>query len=265
MYEKIELDKENKEVTLEAYYEIKNTPTEAILVIPGGGYGCVCADREGGPIANAFLERGINAFVLTYRVAPNTYPAPLVDAARGMAYIRKNFEKYGVDPDRIYVVGFSAGGHLTGLISTQHGYAEKLLSLPENFARPTASVYAYPVVSTECPTHGGSFINLSGKKVEELSGEERRLYSIECSVTENTPPAFIWHTAEDEIVPPIGSLRLAEHYMKAGVPVTLHLYPYGPHGVALADERTVCDNDKWIQPLAAGWVDYAVEFFKSLK
>ena len=264
MYEKIKLDPENEEVTLEAYYDKKDTPSGAILVIPGGGYGCICSDREGGPIANAFLERGINAFVLTYRVAPNTYPMPLVDAARGIAYIRKNSERYGVDPCRIYVVGFSAGGHLTGLISTQHRYAEKLLSLPENFARPTASVYAYPVVSTECPTHGSSFTNLAGKCVESFSEEERQRYSIEYSVTKETPPAFIWHTSEDEIVPPMGSLRLAEHYVKAGVPVTLHLYPYGPHGVALCDERTLCGNEGWRQPLAAGWVDYAVEFFKSL-
>lgn len=254
MYEKIELDKENKEVTLEAYYEIKNTPTEAILVIPGGGYGCVCADREGGPIANAFLERGINAFVLTYRVAPNTYPAPLVDAARGMAYIRKNFEKYGVDPDRIYVVGFSAGGHLTGLISTQHGYAEKLLSLPENFARPTASVYAYPVVSTECPTHGGSFINLSGKKVEELSGEERRLYSIECSVTENTPPAFIWHTAEDGLVPVQNSLVYAHALADNGISFELHVYPYGPHGLALCNKETSYSQPVLERPECERWI-----------
>lgn len=265
MYEKIQLDPENPEVILEAYYDPSERSKDGILVIPGGGYGTVCSDREGGPIANAFLDRGINAFVLTYRVAPNRYPAPLLDAARAMAYVRTNAARYGVDPARIFVVGFSAGGHLVGLISTHYKYAEKLLGLPENLTRPTGSVYAYPVVSTECPTHGCSFTNLAGKDVEGFSEEERRLYSIECSVNSDTPPAFIWHTAEDEIVPVFGSLRLAEYYVKAGVPVTLHIYPYGPHGVALADERTLCGNEAWRQPLAVGWVDYAVDFFKTVK
>lgn len=265
LHEKIILDKENSEVYIETYVESDGSARDAILVIPGGGYAMVCHEREGAPIANAFLSRGINAFVLNYRVGEGkTYPTQLTDAARAIAYIKKNADRYGVNPDRVFTVGFSAGGHLVGTIATQHSVAEKLLGLPENFARPRGSIYAYPVVSAMCPTHGSSFHLLAGKRLCTFTEEEKRLYSLEYNVTPDTPPAFIWHTATDELVPVYGSLRLAEAYVKAGVRVALHIYPYGPHGLALANETTRCDNDNLVQPLAEGWVDYAVEFMKTV-
>lgn len=264
MYEKIYLDKENPEVFIDCYKcDGDNLP--AILVIPGGGYGCVCADREGAPIAEAFMKKGFVPFVLGYRVAPNRYPAPLLDGARAIAYIRKNWDKFSVDATRIFTVGFSAGGHLVGLLATHHKYAEELLFLPENFTRPTGSIYCYPVVSALSATHGASFANLLGKPVLDLTDEEKERFSIDKCVNSETPPAFIWHTAKDELVPPLGSLKLAEAYMAAGVPVSMHLYPYGTHGVALANEITKCDNENWIQPLAQGWVDYATEFIKTIQ
>lgn len=264
MHERIYLDKENPEVFVD-YYKREGKGNPAMLVIPGGGYGCVCADREGAPIAKAFMERGFTAFVLGYRVAPERYPAPLIDGARAIAYIRENCDALGVDPDRIFTVGFSAGGHLVGLLATHHKYAEELLSLPENFTRPSGSVYCYPVVSASCATHGGSFANLLGKPLSDYTEDEKVRFSIEKCVNSETPPAFIWHTAKDELVPPLGSLKLAEAYMAAGVPVSMHLYPYGTHGVALANEITKCDNENWIQPLAQGWVDYAAEFIKTIQ
>lgn len=264
MYERIYLDKEHPEVFID-WYKCEGENLPAMLVIPGGGYGCVCADREGEPIAEAFKKKGFVPFVLGYRVAPNRYPAPLIDGARAIAYIRESCDKFSVDGDRIFTVGFSAGGHLVGLLATHHKYAEKLLSLPENFTRPTGSVYCYPVVSASCSTHGASFGNLLGKPISDFTDDEKAYYSIEKCVNSETPPAFIWHTAEDELVPPLGSLKLAEAYMTVGVPVSLHIYPYGTHGVALANEITMCDNGKWIQPLAEGWVDYAAEFIKTIR
>ena len=263
MYERIYLDKDNDSVFID-YYKCSGEKMPAMLVIPGGGYSCVCSDREGGPIAEAFMKRGFIPFVLGYRVAPERYPAQLVDGARAIAYIRENADSLGVDPERIFTVGFSAGGHLVGLLATHHKYAEKLLSLPENFTRPTGSIYCYPVVSSSCATHGGSFSNLTGKALSDFTEEDKARFSIEKCVTKDTPPAFIWHTAEDEIVPTVGSLKLAEAYMSAGVPVTMHIYPYGTHGIALANEITRCGNERWIQPLAEGWVDYAAEFIKTL-
>lgn len=264
--ERICINPEDSTVWLESYATPSDTPRDAMLVIPGGGYGHVCSDREGWPIAKAFFDRGMNCFVLNYRVGEgHRYPEQLIDAALAMDYIRKNAEKYSVNPDRVFTVGFSAGGHLVGLISTKHKEAEKLLGLPENSTRPSGSVYCYPVVSTFCPTHGGSFFNLTGKGSDEFTEEEARFYSIDTNVTPDTPPAFIWHTATDNAVPVYNSLRLAEAYIKAGVTASLHIYPYGPHGIALATEETSNGNPDYIQPLADGWVDCVSEFIKSLK
>ncbi|MBQ8689664.1 MAG: alpha/beta hydrolase [Clostridia bacterium] len=265
LHEIISLDKNNPTVTLEVFAYTDGEPRDAMLVIPGGGYGTVCSDREGEPIALAFLERGVNAFVLTYRVGKgHNFPEQLTDAARAVAYIRENAERYALRDGRVFTVGFSAGGHLSGTLATRYKYAERLLGLPENLTRPTGSVYAYPVVSAMCPTHGSSFENLSGKPLAEFTDEDVRLYSLEEHVTKNTPPAFIWHTATDEIVPVCGSLLLANTYINAGVSVTLHVYPYGTHGVALGNEITANGNKEWLQPLAEGWVDYAVAWMSTV-
>ena len=264
--DRIYINPDDKNVWLESLAEPSDTPRDAMLVIPGGGYGCVCSDREGWPIAEAFMNHGMNCFVLNYRVGEKSkYPDQLIDAALAMDYIRKNAGKYFVNPERVFVVGFSAGGHLTGLISTKHKEAEKILGLPENATRPSGSVYCYPVISTYCSTHVASFFNLTGKQVSEFTDEEARFYSIDTNVTPETPPAFIWHTAEDQVVPVYNSFRLVEAYVKAGVPVSMHIYPYGPHGIALANEKTSVGNPDFIQPLAVDWVDEAAEFLRTIK
>ncbi len=262
--EVISLSKDNPEVTVTAYYECGGEPRDAILVIPGGGYATVCEDREGSPIALAFLSRGVNAFVLNYRVRPNTYPAQLIDAALAMNYIRANAEHFSIIPERIFVLGFSAGGHLAGLISTKHNVAERLLSLPENSTRPRGTIYAYAVSSAIYQTHCYTFESITGKPFSELCDDAIKEVSIDLNVNKNTPPAFIFHTAEDEVVPAVGSLALCGAYLNAGVPVSLHIYPYGPHGIALANEVTEMDNPLWIQPLAARWVDDAIAFFGTI-
>ena len=125
--ERISINPSDPAAWLETVVLPSDTPRPAMLVIPGGGYSSVCADREGWPIADAFLKHGINCFVLKYRVGPEyKYPEHLIDAALAMDHIRKNAEKYSVDPNRIYTVGFSAGGHLVGLIATKHKEVEKL-------------------------------------------------------------------------------------------------------------------------------------------
>lgn len=263
--EKIYLDKDNPEVVLETYVHLDpNMPKrDAILIFPGGGYAHLASFREGDCIATAFASRGVNAFVLSYRLGPkHNYPSQLIDAARAMAYIKENAEKYMIDPDRVFTVGFSAGGHLCGNLATEYAKAEKMLGLAENTARPRGSIYSYPVVTAVNMTHIWSFEYLLGKKFSELTEEERRAHSNELHVTADTPPAFIWHTAEDDAVPVIGSLLLASAYVNAGVKVELHVYPFGPHGIALANELTSNNNPSYIQPRAAEWVDKAVGFMK---
>lgn len=240
----------------------------AMLVIPGGGYQALALDREGEAIALAFASRGLAAFVLSYRVGGDTdrFPKQLIDASRAILYIRTHAEELCVDPARVYAVGFSAGGHLAGSLATMHALpavTEPLgISAEEN--RPTAVILCYPVVSAYAHAHTTSIKNLLGTPFNELTEEQRRLVSLEKNVTERTCPMFLWHTAEDPWVPPAGTLLLAEALLSAHVPVMMHLYPHGPHGMALSNNVTRAGNDAWVDPLCEGWVDTALLWFDRL-
>ena len=265
--ERIYFDHSSGESYLDTYVSgVCFEPRPAMLVIPGGGYRAVCSDREGEAIAEAYVARGYNAFVLQYRVGEgHLYPEQLTDAAAAMLHIRRNSEKYMIDPKRVYAVGFSAGGHLTGALGLM--VSDKLvtdaLGATEEEIRPDAIVLSYPVVSAYAPTHEGSFVNLLGKPFDELTDSERETHSLERRVTKNSPPAFIWHTATDGAVPPLGSLKLCRSYIENNIPVTLRVYPYGPHGIALADKVTN-RTEAGVQPLAEGWVDESVAFLATL-
>ena len=250
------------DVYLEAFAIVgDNRPKKsAMLIIPGGGYHHVCLTYEGESVALSYVSQGVNAFVLNYRAEIcDVFPSHLEYAAWAMAYIKDHAEEFDVDPERVFALGFSAGGHLCASLAVMHKIAEKNLGYPENYAKPRGTVLCYPVVSAYSPTHEGSFANLLNKPFSELSDEERRKFSIECNVTSETPPAFIWHTAEDTAVPPIGSLHLAEAYLSAGVPVTMHLYPYGAHGIGLATESSGVS-----QPIAKMWFSYSLEWMKTV-
>ncbi len=265
--ERIYLDPDNDKVFLDTY-AVNNprvTPRDAMLVIPGGGYAHV-ADREGEPIAFAFLANGINSFVLTYAVDEKAvFPTQLLNAAAAIKHIKDNAEKYHINPDRIFVVGFSAGGHLTGTVLTHHKLAENIMGLPENYLKPRGGILSYPVVTAYGKTHKGSFTNLLKKPFDEYTEEEKMFHSIEKNITSETAPAFIWHTSQDTGVPIDGSLKLAQAYYDVGTPVELHIYPYGPHGVALAREHTVAlYGDGTIQPRAEAWLPEAVKWIEGL-
>ena len=266
IYKRVYFDKDRPSVYLDTYAVVSKLsgPKDAILVIAGGGYSEVCIDREGEAIALAYAARGLSAFVLKYTTPPKGKDEPLLEAAGALAYIRKNASSFFINPDRIFTVGFSAGGHLVGTLSTRYRKAEERLGLPENLARPTGTVYSYPVVSAMCETHEGSYSNLIGKPFSEICEEERKEYSNELNVTESTPPAFIWHTATDSCVPPYGSIRLAESYVRAGVDVELHLFQKGPHGLALALEHTALGRPEYIDGRIAQWLDMSVEWMKSV-
>ena len=267
LHERIYLDPKDDRVYLDTYVANDRTVLrDAMLVIPGGGYSNVCTEREGEPIALAFFAKGMNCFVLHYRVGEDRYPSQLIDASRAILHIRENADKYMIDPKRVFAVGFSAGGHLTGslaLLSDDTAVLSELgISAGEN--TPNAVVLAYPVVTALHATHVGSFQRLTGQPFDAISKEDRERLSLERHVKSSSPPAFIWHTAEDAVVPVVGSLKLASAYADAGAPVMLHVYPYGPHGLALSSFITSRGNHATEQPLAAGWIDSAVEFLKSI-
>ena len=251
-----------------SYVEQGSRDRDAVLIFPGGGYQNLSIEREGDAVARAYLSEGLNAFVLHYAVgAEYKYPSHLIDASYAILHLKKNAEKYGINKDRIFTVGFSAGGHLSGSVAILHKDAEVLSSLgiEKGDNKPCGAILAYPVVSAKVNTHGGSFERLAGKPFSDLTDEDRQRLSLEANVDEDSAPVFIWHTSEDPGVPVIGSLKLAEAYYSIGRHFTLHVYPYGPHGIALANEETSCGNPDWIQPLAEGWVTDSVKWMKSLK
>lgn len=267
LHERVYLDENDSRVYIDTYVANNRTHKRpAMLVIPGGGYSQVCTDREGEPIALAFFAKGYNCFVLNYRVNGEKYPAQLIDASRAMVHIKDNTEKYGIDADKVYAVGFSAGGHLAGSLATMYNEPDvvQTLGISDGYNRPNAAILSYPVVSAMLSTHKGSFDRLLGFDMTEADEDARRYLSLECRADEKSAPLFIWHTAEDKVVPIDGSLALAKRYVELSLPCMLHLYPYGLHGLALANDITSTDNPKSVQPLAQGWVDTAVEWLKTL-
>ena len=203
----------------------------AVVVVPGGGYGMV-SKREGDPIASEFFAQGFQAFVLTYEVTPVAYPEQLLELSAAMDYIRANAEELNVNPDEIFVVGFSAGGHLTGNLAVEYQTVSQKAGVPLN-AKPTAIGLGYPVISS-LYGHVGSYDNLLVGYTQEAREELLKTLNLDQAVTKDTPPAYIFTTASDEIVPSINSLRYATALAKAGVEYELHVYPRGPHGAATA-------------------------------
>ena len=210
-----------------AAYPVEGART-AVIVCPGGAY-AMKADHEGGPVAEMLNGGGIAAYVLDYRVGPCNCMAPLTDALRAIRVVRAMGYRH------VGILGFSAGGNLTCNAATHCDAGtpgaddpiERLSSRPDFF------VPCYPVVSFTRYTHMGSFMNLV------RDGERHdleRFFSAELNVTPDTPPAFIWHTANDELVPIENSLMLAQALSHAGVPYEMHVYPDGPHGLGLAPD-----------------------------
>lgn len=202
----------------------------AVLILPGGGYDHISA-RESGPIALQFMARGYASFTLDYSVFPNGFPIPLREAAMAIRYIRENAAYYEINPNMVVVVGFSAGGHLCGMLGTMYDCPELAdLGNADQF-RPDALGLCYPVAISCGRTHDGSFENLT--KGSEIL--KRRL-SLDKLVRSDMPPVFLWHTQDDPIVPCRNSLMLSVALEEAGVPFALHIYRHGPHGLATANE-----------------------------
>ncbi|MFW6261796.1 MAG: alpha/beta hydrolase [Spirochaetota bacterium] len=212
-------------------------PRPAVLVCPGGGY-TLQARHEGQPFAQLLAMHGVVAAVLTYRVAPDAYPAPYADAVRAMRILRSRAGHYGIDAARIGIMGFSAGGHLASLVATQpdlyHDPHDELAGSIS--ARPYRAILGYPVISLGEDAHVGSLEALLGPNPEP--GLRRQLSS-HLHVSADSPPAFLFHTADDPVVPVTHSLLYAQACVEHGVPVELHVYEHGRHGVGLAldDER----------------------------
>lgn len=210
----------------------------AVIICPGGGYTHL-ADHEGRPVAEWLNSIGITAFVLKYRIGPKYHhPAPLLDAARAVRLVRSRAAEWKIDPRRIGVLGFSAGGHVASTIGTHFdaGQPDAADVIDRVSSRPDLLVLIYPVITMGEFTHAGSKNQLLGNNpaadlVKLLSNEEQ--------VTKETPPAFLVHTQNDAAVPVENSLRFAEALRKVGVPFELHIYERGPHGFGLGGDDPI--------------------------
>lgn len=229
--------------------EGQESPRSAVIVYPGGGYG-MRADHEGEPIARWLNELGISAFVLNYRVAPYRHPIPLQDAQRAIRTVRHHAEAWGIDPQRVGILGFSAGGHLASTAGTHYdsGNLEAADPIDRHSSRPDLMVLCYPVITMETQGHQGSKNNLIG---EDASEELIRHLSSEQQVTPDTPPTFLWHTADDAAVPVENSLLFAAALSRHKVPFDLHVFESGRHGIGNAADHP----EAYIWPdVCANWL-----------
>lgn len=220
----------------------------AVVICPGGGYGMVAAGHEGSDIAKVFNEWGIVAFVVKYRLPDETIMidktiGPLQDAQRAIQLVRQNAATWNVDPAKIGIMGFSAGGHLASTASTH--FDNPVIGNPGNISlRPDFSILVYPVISfKDSIAHKGSRNNLIGKNP---SAEKIKEYSNELQVTAKTPPAFLVHAKNDNGVKFENSVRYYEALIKNKVPAELRLYEHGGHGFGLNNPTT---TDKWMERL----------------
>ena len=209
-------------------------PRPAMLVLPGGGY-TRHAPHEAEPVGAWLAGLGIHAVVLRYRVAPHRHPAPLDDARAALAWLRGGPHGLAVDPARVGVLGFSAGGHLAA-------------SLANEPSPPDLTILGYPVISFVDEPHEGSVESLLGVPADD---QHRAAHSPDRHVSPGTPPSFVWHTADDAAVPVGHALRYTAALAAAGVPVELHVFPRGRHGLGLAAD--VPDVGQWTD-LCARWL-----------
>ncbi len=231
----------------------QNMKRPCMLICPGGGYG-MCSERESEVVGVHFLPEGYNVFVLTYSVAPNRFPAQIREVAAAMELIYQNAENWHCDTEKIAIMGFSAGGHLAAHYSTMFDCKEVREAFPESKA-VNASVLCYPVINAnERTAHMGSFLNLLGHQPETQAEED--YFSCDRQVKATTPPAFLWHTAEDKTVPVKNSILYANALAENGVPFELHIFPFGGHGLSTCDKHTIDDmtpiyeyNSAWLADL----------------
>ncbi|HTN76198.1 MAG TPA: alpha/beta hydrolase [Pirellulaceae bacterium] len=216
----------------------------AVVICPGGGYGGLAMNHEGHDVAKYLNSLGVAAFICDYRHRGKGYghPSPLDDAQRAIRIVRSRAKEFNVDPQRIGILGFSAGGHLASTAATHFdaGQADATDPIAKVSSRPDFAVLCYAVIAfDEAYTHKGSQQNLLGKDapkelVESLSNEKQ--------VTSNTPPTFLWHTNEDNGVPPENSVQFYLALRKHKVPAELHIYEKGSHGVGLAGKLPGADQ-----------------------
>lgn len=241
--------------------ELSNSPKKCMIVCPGGGYNFT-SDREAEPVAIEFFNRDYNVFLLRYNVSPVLYPTQLLELACTVDYCRKNKENFNINPDKIFAIGFSAGGHLVGTLANFHEKVPTdIISCKQLDCKPNGIILSYAVISSDT-----AFKNTHQKLLgsQDLSTPLARSLNLENSVSKSNPPTFLWHTAADDLVPVENALMYAEALAKNNIKFELHIYPEGPHGMSVCDERTSVNNPQYINYKVKSWIDLSDSFLKSL-
>ncbi|MAN85442.1 MAG: esterase [Algoriphagus sp.] len=246
--------------SIEVYLPTKQIATgQAVVIFPGGGYGILAYDWEGTDFAKWLNSQGIAGIVVKYRLPIsqsliNPKEVPLLDAQRALRLVRHHAEIWNIDPEKVGVMGFSAGGHLASTLSTQFSYElERTKDKIDNIsARPDFSILVYPVITFQDQyTHGGSRKNLLGEKPSQ---ELIDRFSNEKNVNANTPPTFLVHAQDDLAVPVENSILYYQALRANEVSASLHLYPSGGHGFAFGMGKGTVENWRlvlldWIKTL----------------
>lgn len=275
-YEKIYLEdhfptmpkaKEKTPVTLyipDVWEEVDTAQTFPCTVIcPGGGYWW-CSQREAEPVALKMAGNGIAAAVVNYACEYQHYPLQMLEILAAVTYIRRNSKELHIDPEKIAVMGFSAGGHAacTAGLFWQEPLAQEALGISYGEDKPNGMILCYPVITSGKYTHPDSIKCLLG---DDPDSELKEKMSLEKQVTENAPHAFIWHTSEDGLVPMENSLMLASALHEKGIDVEMHIYPKGHHGLSLCDETVnkkedISDTVKY----CSDWVSHCIKWVKEI-
>ena len=232
----------------------KNRIRPAMLVIAGGGY-AYCSAREKEPIVFSYLSKGFNCYCLDYSVKENAkYPNPVLEAVMAVLYIRQTAEELATDPTKVCGVGFSAGGHLLGMLVTAYQNKEirEFLGDKVDNARLDGAIFSYAVILTD-NTHKDSITRITGGDTSLIP-----VVDIYKNVNSNSTPAFIWATVNDGAVPSESSLELAAAYKRAGVPFELHMFANGNHGLSTATEEVNSPNSA-----VAVWIDLSLTWLKA--
>lgn len=271
IYKKVEIKVEGYQEIADLYTYILDNSVEmrpnrkrpVIVICPGGGY-TMTSDRESEPIAMQYLARGYHAVILRYSVAPARYPLALLQLAKSVAYLREHAEEFHIDTAKIILQGFSAGAHLAASLGVfwKEQFISEVLHTETEIMRPNGMILSYPVISSGKFAHTGSFEALLG--ADSSDPEKRKKQSLEFQVTTDTPPTFLWHTVTDDCVPVENSLLFFEALHKYKVPVELHLYPTGVHGLSLANEETSHEDGGCIQSECQSWMELACTWIRNL-
>ncbi len=234
--------------------EIALPPRPLVIICPGGGY-CFTSEREAEMFALNWNARGYSAVVVWYSVSPATYPTALLELATVVKTAKENADKWDINPGQIFIQGSSAGGHLAASYGMfwKRDFVAKSLATTGSQLQVAGMILNYPVISSGPYTHSESIHNLLADRYDELKDE----MSLENQVSDDTPPAFIWTTNEDGLVPAENSLYLALAMRKAGRPVELHMYMKGNHGLGLATPLTMDKDGGAIELSCSSWFDLA--------